>query len=314
MKRALLVISALLLAVSLNAQRLRVGLVLGGGGAKGAATISILKEIEASGIPVDYIAGTSIGALIGGLYASGYTAAEIEKIYMDVDWWTIGQGDKVYKLLERLLKDKGVKRFRDTRIPFRCVATDMDDNMREIVLGEDPDDELATAMRASMSVPIVYKPVKWHGRRLTDGGMVNNLPVDVAREMGAEVIIAVDLQQGEESPIDLPSILDGVNFGRFGKAGQLTEWLRTRSDLPKYRQNVEDADFYIHPTLEGYHMASFGSDDRSRMLELGREALRDYLHRTAMGQLRPQRHDMSTVKKFVRAGAAATSNLHIPEE
>ena len=107
MKRFFLLCSALLMVCTLAAQPLRVGLVLGGGGAKGAATISILKEIEASKIPIDYIAGTSIGGLIGGLYACGYTAEEIEKVYMDVDWWTIGQGDKVYKLLEQLLKAKG---------------------------------------------------------------------------------------------------------------------------------------------------------------------------------------------------------------
>lgn len=314
MKRFLLFCSSLLMAYTLAAQPLRVGLVLGGGGAKGAATISILKDIEASGIPVDYITGTSIGALIGGLYASGYTASEIEQIYMDVDWWTIGQGDKVHKLLQKLLKEKGIKHFSDTKIPFRCVATDMYDNMKEIVLGENPDDELADAMRASMSVPIVYKPVKWHGRKLSDGGMVNNLPVDVARAMGAEVIIAVDLQQGEESPIDFPSILDGVNLRRFGQAGKLADWLNTRKDLPKYRQNVEDADFYIHPTLEGYHMASFGSEDRGRMLQLGREAMQEYLHRAALGQLRPKEHDLPLIRRIVAAGAASISNLSLPEE
>lgn len=314
MKRFFLFCSALLLTCTLAAQPLRVGLVLGGGGAKGAATISILKEIEASKIPVDYITGTSIGALIGGLYACGYTAAEIEKVFMDVDWWTIGQGDKVHKLLQRLLKEKGVKHFRDTKIPFRCVATDMYDDMKEIVLGENLDDELADAMRASMSVPIVYKPVKWHGRKLSDGGMVNNLPVDVARAMGAEVIIAVDLQQGEESPIDFPSILEGVNLRRFGQAGKLTDWLHKRNDLPKYRRNVEDADFYIHPTLEGYHMASFGSEDRFRMMQLGTEALQEYLHRAALGQLRPKEHDLELLRKIAASGAAAASHLSVPEE
>ena len=314
MKRFFLLCSALLMACTLAAQPLRVGLVLGGGGAKGAATISILKEIEASKIPVDYIAGTSIGGLIGGLYACGYTAEEIEKVYMDVDWWTLGQGDKVYKLLEQLLKAKGAKHFSDTKIPFRCVATDMSDDMKEIVLGEDPDDDLASAMRASMSVPIVYKPVKWHGRRLSDGGLVNNLPVDVARAMGAEVIIAVDLQQGEESPVDLPYFLEHINLRRFGQAGKLTDWLNKRNDLPKYKRNVEDADFYIHPTLEGYHMASFGSDDRSRMLQLGKDALQEYLHRAAMGQLKPKTHDLELVRKIVHAGAAGASGIRIPEE
>ena len=314
MKRFLLFCAALLMAGTLAAQPLRVGLVLGGGGAKGAATISILKEIESSGIPVDCIAGTSIGALIGGLYACGYTVAEIEKIYMDVDWWTIGQGDKVHKLLKQLLNAKGVKHFRDTKIPFRCVATDMADNMKEIVLGEDPDDELADAMRASMSVPIVYKPVKWQGRRLFDGGLVNNLPVDVARAMGAEVVIAVDLQQGEESPIDFPDILEGINLRRFGQAGKLADWLNTREDLPKYKRNVEDADFYIHPTLEGYHRASFGSEDRTEMLKLGEEALKEYLHRAALGQLRPKEHNLPLLRKIAASGAAATSHIHLPEE
>lgn len=313
MRRILLICSALLLAVTLNAQPLRVGLVLGGGGAKGAATISILKEIEASGVPIDYIAGTSIGGLIGGLFASGYKAAEIEQIFMEVDWWTIGQGDKVYKLLQRLLKEKGMHTFRDTKIPFRCVATDMS-AMEEVVLGVDRDDDLAAAMRATMSVPIVYKPIKWHGRRLSDGGLMNNLPVDVARAMGAEVIIAIDLQQGEESPIDLPAFVDRINLRRFGKAGQLTDWLHNRPDLPKYRRNVADADFYIHPTLDGYHMASFGSDDRARMMEIGMETIRDYLHRIAIGQLRPKLHNLSLLRSIAASGAAAASDISQPAE
>lgn len=310
MKKWLLALAGWLMAVSLAAQPLKVGLVLGGGGAKGAATISILKELEAARIPVDYIVGTSIGALIGGLYASGYTVEEIEKIYLDVDWWTIGQGDKVFRLLRRLLSDKGVHSFLDTKIPFRCVATDMDDGMREIVLGENLGDELATAMRASMSVPIVYKPVRWNRRRLSDGGLVNNLPVDVARTMGAEVIVAIDLQQGEETPMDLPDILEYVNLRRFGQLGKLTDWLQARPDLPKYAENVADADFYLHPVLDGYHMASFSGSDRARMMELGRDTYLSYPHCQGIRQLRETEADLTAVLKWIRIGGEGFSMLH----
>jgi NTE family protein len=211
-------------------ERPKIGLALAGGGAKGAAHIGVLQVLEELNVPVDYIAGTSIGAIIGGLYASGLSAAELEETLAAVDWddvlddrpkrrnlafrrkedtarylvpfeagigrgglkWPAGflQGQKLYFLLQSLtLPVAHVDSFDDLPIPFRCVATDIQTG-EMVVLGEG---SLAVALRASMAIPTVFAPVELDGRRLVDGGLVRNLPVDVVREMGADIVIAVDV-------------------------------------------------------------------------------------------------------------------------
>ena len=210
--------------------RPRIGLVLGGGGARGFAHVSVLKELERQRIPVDCIAGTSVGALVGGLYASGLSAAEIESGMRALDWPRmfndrldrpqrtfrrkrdddlalvaakpgIGSeglkiapgvlsGERVLLLLERLTQPVAVRDdFSKLPIPFRAVATDLNTG-QAVVLGSG---NLALAMRASMSIPGIFKPVVVDGRVLVDGGLANQVPVDVVRAMGADVVIAVDV-------------------------------------------------------------------------------------------------------------------------
>jgi NTE family protein len=210
--------------------RPRIGLVLGGGGARGFAHVSVLKELERQRIPVDCIAGTSMGALVGGLYASGLSAADIEREMRALDWPRmfndrldrpertfrrkrdddlalvpakpgIGSdglqiapgvlsGVRVLLLLERLTQPVAVRSdFSQLPIPFRAVATDLNTG-QAVVLGSG---NLALAMRASMSIPGVFKPVVVDERLLVDGGLVNQVPVDVVRAMGADVVIAVDV-------------------------------------------------------------------------------------------------------------------------
>ncbi len=207
-----------------------VGLVLGGGGARGAAHVGVLKVLERERIPVCRIAGTSMGAIVGGLYATGYTADELAALVDDIDWGgvlddepprrsmpmrrkdndfkdlldlEIGykhgrivlpgglvQGQKLQLLLRRLtLSASGVDRFDALPIPFRAVATDIVTGKAVVFSAGD----LATAMRSSMSVPGAFAPVQRDGRLLVDGGIVDNVPVDVARGMGADVLIAVDV-------------------------------------------------------------------------------------------------------------------------
>lgn len=207
-----------------------IGLVLGGGGARGAAHIGVLKVLERERIPIAYIAGTSMGSIIGSLYAAGYTPDELEAIVGAIDWkdmleddpsridmpmrrkddtlrylldFKLGvrdgkvqlprgaiQGQKLLLLLRRLLLPTWqVTDFDRLPIPFRCVATDIVRGEPVVFEGGD----LAVAVRASMSVPAAFAPIRVDGRLLVDGGLVNNVPYDVAKAMGATRVIAVDV-------------------------------------------------------------------------------------------------------------------------
>lgn len=234
-------------------QRPKVALVLGGGGAKGAATVGVLKYIEASGIPIDMVVGTSIGSIVGGMYARGYRSAQLDSMFRAQDWVSMGMGslmgDSIVGVLRGMMEDTppAVEQY---SIPFRCVAVDVK-KMQEVVL---TDEDLAQSMRASMAIPLVFKPVKLNGMTLVDGGVLNNLPVDVARDMGADVVIAVDLtvNKHEEGSSPLMSLL--------------------RPDLKKYQQNRESADVYINPNLKGYGAHDFSPVRITEMIALGEKA------------------------------------------
>jgi NTE family protein len=222
-----------LLLVSLGAwaePRERIGLVLSGGGARGLTHIGVLKVLERERIPVDLIAGTSMGAIVGGLYASGLNAAQLEAELLKLDWEQVfasrvdrqhlshRRKDEDYgfaagvelglrdgelrlpsgtvssRVLEVLLRRltlpvRHVEQFDALPTPFRAVATDMESG-RAIVMG---DGDLAQALRASMSVPGLFSPIERQDRVLGDGGLVNNVPVDVARGMGARRLIVVNI-------------------------------------------------------------------------------------------------------------------------
>lgn len=210
--------------------RPRIGLVLSGGGARGAAHVGVLKVIEELRIPIDAVAGTSMGAVVGGLYASGMPAADIEKLLLSVDWqdafrdqaprrdlgfrrkqddrnflvrYALGihsggfklptgliQGQKLSQVLRgAALPVAEIQDFDRLPIPFRAVATDLETGAPVVMSSGD----LVTAMRASMSAPGVFIPAERDGRLLVDGGLVKNLPVDVAREMNVDVLIVVDV-------------------------------------------------------------------------------------------------------------------------
>ena len=180
----------------------RIGLALGGGGAQGLAHIGVLKVLERERIPVDYIAGTSMGGIVGALYASGVaTVEEIEAealrvgrlremaklIDVGLQQAGIVKGARIYEYLtERLGEDLS---FEDLGVPLALVAVDMVTG-KELILQQGP---LSDAVRATISVPGVFVPVEVGDRRLVDGGILNNVPADVVRDMGAKVVIAVDV-------------------------------------------------------------------------------------------------------------------------
>lgn len=238
-------------------ERLKVGLVLGGGGAKGAAEIGALKVIEEVGIPIDYIAGTSIGSIVGGLYAMDVRSRQLDSLFVNQDWLQLFTNN-VREFLGRVTHQK---HFYELRIPFRCVAADVNAN-EEVVMSEGL---LCDAMRASMSIPGVFKPVIQNGRMLMDGGLLNNLPVDVVKAMGADVVIAIDLQQKQHKDREF-SLKDLL-----GIDGPLN-WLVERPDWKKYNANRKAVDVYIHPMLDGFGASDFNKTDIRQMIELGYEA------------------------------------------
>jgi NTE family protein len=177
----------------------KVGLALGGGYARGMAHIGVIEILENEGIPIDFISGTSMGAVVGALYAAQRNISMIKKLATQMDIMGVTSlvdlsisrsgfmgGKRVTNFLHRLL---GETEFKDLQIPFRCVATDIE-NGDEVVLQEG---SVLDAVRASFSIPIIFSVTKKQDRYLVDGGLVNNVPVSVAKEMGADFIIAVDV-------------------------------------------------------------------------------------------------------------------------
>jgi predicted acylesterase/phospholipase RssA len=179
--------------------KLKIGYALGGGSARGLAHIGVLKVLETNGIRPDVIVGTSIGAIIGALYAGGHVAGEIEQIVLALDWKKMValadisipaggfvQGKKVVALLESII---GHLSFFQLKIPFACASTDVLTG-EEIILH---DGSLVDAVRASISLPGVFRPVKSQGRYLVDGGLLNEVPVSVCRRLGADYVIGVNV-------------------------------------------------------------------------------------------------------------------------
>ena len=181
-------------------KRPTIGLALGSGGSRGLAHIGVIKVLEENNIPIDYIAGSSIGALVGGFYAAGLSVKEIEEIALQTDWrrmfslvdphlsqGLIG-GEKVKAFIESHVDGK---RIEDCKIPFIAVATDL--KTGDVVAFDAG--LMAPAIRASISVPMVFKPEEIDGRMLADGGLSAPVPVEIARSMGADIVIAVNLDK-----------------------------------------------------------------------------------------------------------------------
>jgi NTE family protein len=257
--------------------RPKIGLVLSGGGARGLAHVGVLKVLERERVPVDVIVGTSMGAIIGGLYATGMRAGDIERELLAVKWdevfaprvgrpelsqrrkeqdfeisavlelgWRDGelrtpQAAVSSRGLESLLRRYTLPVRRTTKfdalpIPFRAVATDMETGAA-IELSEG---DLATALRSSMSVPGVFAPIEYGGQVLGDGGLVNNLPIDIARRMGAEIVIAVNVG----TPLSGRETLGSV----VGLTAQMINIL-TEQNVQRSLASLRERDLLLSPAL-----------------------------------------------------------------
>ncbi len=332
--------------------RPRIGLVLSGGGARGTAHIGVLKVLEQMRVPIDAIAGTSMGAVVGGLYASGLSARDIEKIMTSINWqdafrdrppredldlrrkeedetflvkyhfgvrdWHIVvpkgliQGQKLTETLRRLtLPVARISDFDDLPTPFRAVATDLESG-DSVVIGSG---DLTSAMRASLSAPGVFAPVEREGRLLVDGGIADNIPVDIARTMGVDVLIVVDVgspllqrQQLTSAPV-ISNQMISILINRDAQAQLAT---LTAQDV-LIRPELGDASAFdfgrVARVIGAGEKAALESAARLAALAVSEQEMQSYaLHREAL-RVPPPRIDFVTVEPGAERYAAAADTL-----
>jgi NTE family protein len=299
MLKRLLPLLLLFLSTWTLAEPLRTGLVLSGGGARGLAHIGVLKQLEEMNIPIDAIAGTSMGAVIGGLYAAGYSADELEQIALDLDWqatlsdtplredipyrrkqddrdflvkqrltfkdgalsFPLGllQGQNMGVVLESLLVHTNeIDDFDRLPIPFRAVATDIATG--EAVVFDHG--HLPLAIRASLALPGFFAPVEVDGRLLVDGVLSKNVPIDVARAMGVDRVIVVDIGTPLKSASELNSVLDIMDQ---------TTTLLTRTNTERQLATLTDADLLLQPALGDMGFSSFAETQQA--IDAGAQSL-----------------------------------------
>jgi NTE family protein len=323
--------------------RPRVGLVLSGGGARGLAHVGVLKALEELRIPVDAIAGTSMGAVVGGLYASGMTAAEIDALMRSIDWgaafrdrparntlnfrrkqddreflvrFPLGiqggsirvprgliQGQRLTQTLRiETLPVAAIEDFDELPTPFRAVAADLETGERVVLERGD----LTAAMRASMSAPGVFAPVEVDGRLLVDGGIVENLPVDVAKSMGVDVVIAVDVGFLPVPRRELTSALavsnQAITIMMLRETGRQRSLLSSDDVLvlPELG-GLQSTDFAAAEKTIGLGLAAMrASTDRLAKLSLGEEPWQSYLAARARAPQQPVVHFVRTDRKSER--------------
>lgn len=300
MLRKLLVVTlffvGLLAASSQSTQRPKVALVLSGGGAKGFAHVGVLKVLEREGLPIDIVVGTSIGSIVGGLYALGYNADDIEKMAKESDWKELlsdfvprrelDHSSKIERqrfifnlpisaknipaLPSGMVNGQNVLNFfcgiaantpfyaDFTKFPiaFACVGTDLVTG-NEIVMKSG---YLPTAIFSSMAIPGAFVPGKHEGHLLVDGGLVNNFPVDVAKAMGADIIIGVDLRR------------DLYDADEVGSIDKLMNQIVSFYSLRKESANKDMCDIVIRPNIEGYNTSSFYREAVDTLLRRGEES------------------------------------------
>jgi len=280
MKKILFIFLLTSMVVFSQKKQPKIGLVLSGGGAKGFAHVGVLKEIEKAGIQIDYIGGTSMGAIIGGLYAAGYSAGQIEKIVIDTDFYTllqdknprkskpffdkehgekhslvlpinqgkiglpqgVSKGQNVLSFLTQLLSPvDSISDFSKLPIPFFCIATDVEKgNQVKLTSGS-----LPLALRASGSFPTLLNPIEIEGQLLIDGGVANNFPVDEMKKTGVDIIIGVDVQSKLFDKEKIKTVLDVLS--------QI-------SSYQIYNRNSKQrakTDIYIHPDIFDFTVVSF---------------------------------------------------------
>ena len=283
-------------------EEIKLGLVLSGGGAKGFAHIGALKVFEEIDLPITIISGNSIGTIVGALYSIGYSAQDIEDFVRKQDWEMLlldrvprklktpfKQNYEQKYLLEFNLDTKDKKlslpagyvqgnnilnlfsgitanipdniHFSDLPIPFACVAYNLETGKEELL----NQGHLPTAMLSSMAIPGAFSPVNFNGMQLVDGGVINNFPVDVAKNMGADIIIGVDLQQEKDKDLQFESITSIL----MGIVDQI--------EVEKHNNNIELADVVIKPELKGVSTFDFKASAVDSIMKHGEMAAREQL-------------------------------------
>ncbi len=243
----------------------KIGLALGGGAVLGAAHIGVIRALEEMDIEISYVTGTSIGAFVGALYAFGNTSKDIEKIALELSWMDIS-GLALFKsgllsnakLGELLGESLGEKKIEDADIPLAVIATDIS-NGDKVVLDKG---SVAQAVMASTCIPGVFGPVEFDDKLLVDGGIVENIPIDTVKKMGADYVIAVDLNaiksyHKPDSIIDV--IINSFHF--------------TLKAAAKFQ--TEDADVLITPDLSEFNMVS--TDQIKDLIEQGYKDAKEQL-------------------------------------
>ncbi|RBP77619.1 NTE family protein [Shewanella putrefaciens] len=310
------IILCLCVTPSLAAERLKIGVVLSGGGAKGAAHVGVLKILEEHNIPVDYIAGTSIGAYVAGMYSLGYSASEVEAIMMGVNWdsgysdtiprnilsyrdkqlrdrynipLNIGYNEGQVRAPSGLLRGQTMSQllrqstdlvqqfghFDDLAIPYRAVATDLETSLPVVI----SHGSMVKAMQASATVPGALQPAQIEGKLLVDGGIANNMPVDVVKAMGADIIIAVDIG----SPLVKKDKLDST----IAVLDQLSNFL-TNASTEKQKQLLTDKDVLIRPAIDALSTTDFTIMPLA--LTLGKEAANGQLYKLSSMSVSPEEY------------------------
>ncbi len=302
----------------------KVALVLSGGGAKGFAHIGVLKILEQEKIPVDIIVGTSMGGLVGGIYSMGYEAAEIESLVQSLNWENTIKDDvprlslskNIQALSQRyflslpisedkkIMLPQGVMKgqnvinifcglagevpvdadFSKLPISFACIAADLETG-EEVVLNKG---FLPSAMYSSMAIPFAFRPSSRNGRLLVDGGIVNNFPADVAKEMGADIIIGVDIRDDDYTKEDLKSMSNILN--------QLIGFF----DKEKSIANKSLCDLIIRPDIAGYSVSSFTEQAVDSLILRGERAAMEVVDRLNEIKSEYGLQPRPLVKKFVK--------------
>ncbi len=286
----------------------KVGLVLSGGGAKGLAHIGVLKVIDSLGVKIDYVAGTSMGSIIGALYASGYSGKQLDSLFQEINFdnlindnlprsstafnerdnmekyavklpfndfkiklpSALSRGHNTYSLFIKLLIHvNGIEDFSKLPIPFFCIATNVE-NGKQVILDKG---NLTQAIMASGALPSLFQPVKINDEILIDGGVVNNYPIDELRAKGMDIIIGVDVQDGlalRDELTSAPEVLFQINN------------FKTINDMIL---KVEKTDIYIKPNIKNFNVVSF--DEGKDIIKTGKfatlsklNALRTLAHKT----------------------------------
>ena len=274
-------------------KRPKIGLVLSGGGAKGFAHIGVLKVIEEAGIKIDYIGGTSMGAVIGGLYATGYNAAQIDSIFQSTNFdellndfiprssknfyekrndelyalvlpfnnFKIGipealsKGMYNFNLLSRITRNvRHVKDFNQLPTPFLCIGTNIETG-EQVLLNKG---NLAQAMLASAAFPSLFSPIEIDGALLVDGGVANNYPIEEVRKLGADIIIGVDVQD------------DLMDRKELKNATKILVQITNLQSIAKMKNKIVNTDIYINPDIKNYGVISF--DKGKEIIRKGEEA------------------------------------------